>query len=122
MRDQSRAVRLRYVEQAIAAKQNNIVWPGPLINSKAVDQFLWRGSSDPSAVQRVGAWLFGLVFVTGGVSLLTFGLEERSILLAAISAGSILVGLRVFRNGFRRAKPRNNNERGEAVALPSKHK
>ena len=49
--------------QEIDSKQRNIVWPGPLVNSRGVDEFFWKGSPNPTVIQRIAAWLFGLVFL-----------------------------------------------------------
>jgi hypothetical protein len=47
----------------VSAKQRNTVWPDAMINSKGVDEFLWRGSPDAPLVQRIGAWIFGITFM-----------------------------------------------------------
>ena len=51
-------------------KQRNIIWPGPLVNSRGVDEFFWKGSPRPTMVQRIAAWLFGLALVAGALLLL----------------------------------------------------
>jgi hypothetical protein len=60
--------RKKFIE-SIKAKQRNTVWPDTLINSRGVDEFLWKGSPDPSLVQRLAAFIFGLTFVLLGVVL-----------------------------------------------------
>ena len=39
----------------VERKQKNVVWPDPLVNSRGVDQFFWRGCPNPTVVQRIGA-------------------------------------------------------------------
>jgi hypothetical protein len=39
--------------ETVKARQRNVVWPDPLRNSRAVDVFLWRGSTKPPLVQRI---------------------------------------------------------------------
>lgn len=56
----------------IRNNQRNIVWPGPLVNSRGVDYFFWKGSPNPSVIQRIAAWLFGLVFL--GIALMLLDL------------------------------------------------
>ncbi len=90
-----------FIDQ-IAAKQRNVTWPAPLINSRAVDVLLWRGSANVTPVQRIGICLFGIVFLLGGVVLIGFAREERSVALGIFAFLWILLGLRVCWNGVRR--------------------
>jgi hypothetical protein len=95
----------RFPQQWIAevrANQRNIVWPDLLVNSRAVDAFLWRGSPNASLVQRIGACLFGLTFFVGGVVLLSLSWSKASPVLALFSLAWVLVGARVITNGVRR--------------------
>jgi len=91
----------KFVEE-MAAKQRNILWPNTLVNSRAVDAFLWRGSPNPSIVQRIAACLPGLTFLTGGVALFSFARQEGSRFLGAFALGWILLGLKVGRNSWPR--------------------
>jgi hypothetical protein len=84
------------------AKQRNTVWPDPLINSRGVDEFLWKGSPDAPLVQRIGAWLFGLFFLAAGVAFLELARERGSGLLILLALAGLGLGLKVFMNGFRR--------------------
>jgi hypothetical protein len=88
----------------LKAKQRNTVWPDPLVNSRGVDEFFWKGSPDAPLIQRIGAWLFGLFFLAGGLSLLMIARERRSWLVLMMSAAGFLLGARVFFNGFRRGR------------------
>jgi hypothetical protein len=76
-----------------------------LVNTNAVDIFLLYGSPNPRAVQRIGAWLFGLLFCTLGAVFIGYAREERSVFLGLFGLGWVLLGLRVFRNGFKRREP-----------------
>lgn len=60
-------------------RQQNIVWPGPLRNSRGVDEFFWKGSSNPTGVQQVAAALFGLFFVIAAVAFAAVGAERHSV-------------------------------------------
>ena len=74
-----------------------------LVNSNAaVDIFLWKGSPNPRIVQRIGAWLFGLFFCTLGAAMIGDAQEERSVSVGLFALGWILLGVKVFRNGFKR--------------------
>jgi hypothetical protein len=73
---------------------------GPPVNRNATAEFLWKGSPKPSMVQRIGAFLFGIGFLVGGLSAMGSAVEDRSLLLAIPAAGVLFVGTRIFRNGF----------------------
>jgi hypothetical protein len=98
----------RFIEE-IKAKQRNTVWPGPLLNGRSVDAFVWKGSPVASLVQRIGLWLIGSFYFAVGVLLLSLARRGQSLVLAIISVGAISIGLRVFFNGFQgwyRNKPK----------------
>ena len=59
-----------FIDQ-IKDKQRNTVWPGPLVNSRNADQFLWKGSSNPTVVQRIAALLLGFSFMSAGFGCIT---------------------------------------------------
>jgi hypothetical protein len=99
------------------ASQRNIVFPDTVRNGRAVDAFLWRGSPDPPLVQRIGAWMFGLAFIGFGLTFWAVAKEDRhgdgpifSLVMGLIGLAMLLIGIRVFRNGFpRRIKPPENS-------------
>ena len=104
----------RFIE-GIRARQRNIVFPDTVRNARSVDAFLWKGSPNPTLVQRIGAWMFGLSFTGVGAALCFLGIkgrpdEDQSSLgpWAAMLIGIffVLVGARVFRNGFPRPEKR----------------
>lgn len=59
-------------------RQRNVVFPDTVRNARSVDAFLWKGSPDPTLVQRVAAWLWGLTFIGLGACLTTFVGSLRS--------------------------------------------
>src|SRR5258706_14075306 len=88
------------------AHQRNIVFPDTVRNGRAVDVFLWRGSPDPPLVQRIAAWMFGLMFVFLGLAV--FVLAKKAwddgswlgvVVTALISLSFVAIGIRIFRNG-----------------------
>jgi hypothetical protein len=87
----------------IAAKQQNTTWPGPLRNSRGIDVFLWRGSSDPTPVQRIGAWLIGISMYLIGIVTASVMIPARDWMGTAFAAGMTLVGIKIFLNGFPKA-------------------
>jgi hypothetical protein len=61
----------------VERRQRNVVWPDPLVNARSVDQFFWSGSPSPTGVQRVAAWLIGLIFIGLSAGFLNFLVLER---------------------------------------------
>jgi len=95
------------------ASQRNIVFPDTVRNGRAVDAFLLRGSPNPPLVQRIVAWMLGIVFMGCGIAVLNTAIEDRhedgltlSLVGGIIALAWFLLGVKVFRNGFpRRTKP-----------------
>jgi hypothetical protein len=92
------------VIEKIEAKQSNTVWPDAMVNSRGVDEFLWKGSPDAPFVQRAAAWVFGVFFVLGGIAWLDAAFERHSVIVGVLSIAWFLVGGKVFLNGFRRRR------------------
>jgi hypothetical protein len=95
------------------AKQQNVVWPGPLVNGTEVERFLWKGSGNPTVVQRIGAWILGLAYFAFGLTGVAFAVRERADFFAiliplTIGCGCLLAGIKVFLNGFRKDKPKEH--------------
>jgi cytochrome c biogenesis protein CcdA len=102
----------RLIEE-IEAKQRNTVWPDTLRNGSSVDEFLWKGSSNAPLVQRIGAWIFGLTFMLLGAGLIEIDREstpERKSLLPVICGVLvIMLGVRIFLNGFRKRRDKKSS-------------
>jgi hypothetical protein len=96
----------------VRSRQNNLIWPGPVVNSKEVERFLWRGSVHPSRVQRVGAWIFGLWYAGIGMAFVYIAHGSGSFPMVLVASLWILLGIRVFRNGFRRVPTRSPRDKG----------
>ena len=89
----------------IRAKQQNISWPGAWVNAIRVDRFLWRGSPNPTLVQRIAAWLIGVIFVLYGLDFFALAVARRSsfasvLVLVTLACGLALAGVKIFLNGF----------------------
>jgi hypothetical protein len=94
----------------IRDRQRNILWQDSLVNSRSVDVFLWRGSPNPTMVQRVGAWLFGATFIGAGACLVSLAWMEGTwswgvVAIATFGLGSIAAGVKIFANGCRKHRP-----------------
>jgi hypothetical protein len=86
----------------IEAKQRNTVWPDTLVNSRGVDELLWKGSPYITTVQRIGVALFGLADLVMGFVMLSWAKLEGSLILRILSIGLFLLAARMFRNAFRK--------------------
>jgi hypothetical protein len=87
----------------IRAKQSNIVWPDFLVNSRGVDAFLWKGSPNPTTVQRIAAWLFGGTYIASSACLAVLAWRAGGIgmiALGIIAIGGFALGIKTFSNGF----------------------
>jgi hypothetical protein len=93
----------RVIEE-IKTKQRNFAFPDTLRNSRSVDEFLWKGSPDAPLVQRMGAWMFGLFFILGGLVFLDVAYEKHYWIFGVLSICWFLVGAKVFLNGFRKKR------------------
>jgi hypothetical protein len=81
-----------------------------LLNGRALDAFLWKGSANPPVVQRIAAWLLGCFFALAGIVFWGYARKEGSFLFEVFSIGPILLGAKVFRNGFRRARSAHRSD------------
>jgi hypothetical protein len=99
------------------ARQRNIVFPDTVRNERSVIVLLWRGSPNPTLVQRIGAWIIGLWLVGMGMLFISFAIRPyveaidavkksealpSMIFLMIFSVPYLVGGMRVFRNGFPR--------------------
>jgi hypothetical protein len=94
--------RQHFIEE-IKAKQRNTVWPDTLVNSRAVDYLIFKGSKGATRLQRIGIALFGVFFMLAGVAFIGIGRESHSVLWIVISLAWFLLGMRVLINAFRGA-------------------
>ena len=99
----------------IHQRQRNTVYPDTLRNARSVDSFLWHGSADATMVQRIGAFIFGVVFIPAGaafpIMLVDVWMKENpswfgvffSAVLIALSLAFEYAAFRMIRNAFRRS-------------------
>jgi len=98
--------------EEVRSKQRNTVWPDAMGNSGSVDAFLWKGSPNAPLVQRIGAWIFGLTFILGGLLWVDVSYEKHDFVFGALSIVWFAVGGKVFLNGFRRRKVEKPSDHG----------
>jgi hypothetical protein len=98
----------------VRARQRNIVFPDTVRNERYATVFFWNGSANPTRVQRVAAWMFGLLFIASGLGFLPAAARARDEdhswiffgIMMLISVAFVMAGARTFRNGFpRQIKP-----------------
>lgn len=104
MRKRSKTRRNRglnsYLDE-VRDRQRNTVWPDTLRHSRAVDEFLWRGSSTAPLVQRIGALVFALAYVLAGAGLGAVLFDRREYGLLPVAALAWLIAGRVLMNAVR---------------------
>ena len=95
----------RYIDE-MRAKQENTVWPNYIANTQGVDEFLFKGSANPTPVQRIGAWLFGLTFILGGFGLMFIAVHRQGSQWPGwvVAVGLWALGGRMCYNGSRKRK------------------
>ena len=93
----------------LVSRQKNTVWPDVPNNSRGVDEFLWKGSSNATRVQRVGAVIFGLFFIIAALAFGAMAAEVHSFMLAAFALGWLYVGIRVFSNSRTKAAKKHSH-------------
>src|ERR1700733_9555823 len=85
----------------VNAKQKNTVFPDTIRNSSGVDAYFLRGDPKAPIAQRVGAWVFGALFLLCGVVFANFTLKTHSWAVAIYSIVGFLVGGRIIASAFR---------------------
>ena len=91
-----------FVDEA-RARQENILWPGPVRNSRGVDSLLWKGSDNLTLVQRVAIFLFGICYLSGGLLIfIYYGFLQQSRFDVIFGALWLFLGVRVCWNAVRR--------------------
>jgi hypothetical protein len=60
------------------SSQRNAILPDTVRNARSIDVFFWRGSPSPSLVQRIAAWLLGLVLIGLGIEFFWLAVDHAS--------------------------------------------
>jgi hypothetical protein len=94
----------------VNAKQKNTAFPDTIRNSSGVDAYFLRGNPKAPIVQRVGAWIFGALFLLCGVVFANLTLKTHSWAVAVYSMVGFLVGGRIIASGFRGIRWRNHRK------------
>jgi hypothetical protein len=103
----------------IDASQPNVVLPDLVGDARSVDAFLWKGSPNPTRVQRTAARILGVVEMGLGLEIFALAVRDRVrdgfsfgvVIEVAVALAAVLLGSRTFRNGFPRLpKPAQNSD------------
>ena len=95
----------RYIDE-MRTKQENTVWPNYIANTQGVNEFFLKGSANPTPVQRIGAWLFGLSFIAIGFGFMFLAVHRQGSHwpLWVVAVGLWALGGRMCYNGSRKRK------------------
>jgi hypothetical protein len=96
--------------ESLRLRQRNTTWPDLLRNNRSVDELFWRGSPYATAVQKAGALIFGLSFVSVGVSFVYGSTQTPSFLIRLVGGLMLCLGARLCFKVFFPTK-RNNARR-----------
>lgn len=99
----------------VKKRQENLIWPSPLVNSKGVDGLLWKGDPDAPLVQRIGAVLFASAFGLIGIVFVGIAWEQRSFGSWLFAAALFLLAIRIGYNAIlkrRRAGSHGPEDKG----------
>lgn len=91
-------------EMSSSTTQEDIMSPDSGARRWGGDKFLGFGGTNAPLVQRIGFWIIGAMIVTAGLSFLDAGRREESFLAKFLSLGTVLLGARIFSNGFLKRK------------------
>jgi hypothetical protein len=94
--------------EEVERRQRNTVWPDPLVNSRAVDEYLWKGNPTAPLVQRIGAVVFGCAYLLAGAALALTTIEHHLYPALVISVVGWLVAGKMFMNAFNRKRVSRN--------------
>ena len=113
--------RFEQIREEIEARQRSILWPDYLYAVRNTYYFLWNGDPKPKMVQRVGLAIFGMFFLTTGVSFISiFSSSEPGWFnpVTVFCALQVLFSLRVLRNAFVHSATSASNEKTQTGENP----
>jgi hypothetical protein len=96
-------LRIEYEE-----KQSATTYPETLRAGRTVDEFLWKGDPKAAPVQRVGLFIFALMFLIPFIGFVVFTIADHYWLnkLIGVTLGTLcgIAGFRLLYNAFRHKK------------------
>ena len=106
MRRHHRTLQPNEFSDEIESKQKNLLWPDSLVNSRGVDELLFKGLPNPTKVQRVGAWIFGLAYISIGLGFLAIAMnmEQNAWVMWVLATAWWSIGIWICYNGSRKRR------------------
>jgi hypothetical protein len=95
------------LRRELEAKQRNILFPDTLANSSRVDEFLWKGSPNPTAIQRCGLAIFALFYL--GAAAFCFLVDPHIPVGVVPGIAFAVLGGKSAYNALRRSKTQRRN-------------
>ena len=90
-----------YIE-SVKARQRNLTWPYVLRGSRSVDEYLLKGARDAPLIQRVGAVVVALMFLTIALAVVAITIEQRKWFEGVFAILLFGVGGWLIRNALRK--------------------
>ena len=97
----------------VERKQGAATWPETLEAGHSVDEFLWKGDPKATPVQRMGLFIFAVMFLGLFVGFVVFTFIDRywtnklmGLFFATLTG---IFGFRFLRNAFRHKKRQNGH-------------
>jgi hypothetical protein len=90
--------------ERLRTKHGNMLLPTATHGGRAVDVFFWRGSANPTPVQRAAAWILGLALFAQALVVAVQARRIGSLPTMLVACGGMMCGAKVFRNGFSRRR------------------
>jgi hypothetical protein len=100
----------------VERRQRNTVWPDPLVNGRAVDEYLWKGKPTAPLVQRIGAVVFGCAYLIAGAGL-AVTLLEKHLYPLVISIVCWLVAGKMLMNALKRKRVSRNRRKESRASI-----
>jgi hypothetical protein len=85
----------------VQARQRNTTWPDAMVNSKSVDELIFKGSPKATKVQRVGIAIIGGTYLLAGLGIMMIASEQHSRISGFVSIVALAVGIRIIWNAVR---------------------
>jgi len=90
-----------YIDE-VKGRQRNITWPDVLRGSRSVDEYLWKGARGAPLVQRMGAIILALAYITVALAFVGMAVEYDHWLIGAFAVLLFGVGAWFIRNALQR--------------------
>jgi hypothetical protein len=95
---------LEHLRRDLEEKQSATTFPETLRAGRSVDEFLWKGDSKATPIQRVGLFIFALMFLLPFIGFVVFTIIDpywiNKLMGLVLGTLSGIAGFRLLRNAF----------------------